>query len=123
MRIALILLTLVLGAAAVYPLSYTGGSIDPIRIQTRVGDENRYEFHKEIQQAVDMDSLKQILEGTSYRAAKIEWQHPPKYQLNIQSEQYYVWYTNGYAEIYKPDTHLYSKLDLETSGKLGELIQ
>lgn len=120
------------------PLPQTGfsvndpNSIDKLIVEQRLGKDNRYELLQEINDTIVVNEAKLKLNDGEWSRVKFQWQTPPAFKLHFQptdgsrqtsAVEYDVWFTNGYAEIYISETHLYKKLSLKDSEMLKDIIQ
>ncbi|NIK13003.1 hypothetical protein [Alkalibacillus almallahensis] len=70
---------------------------DKILVQKRVGEENKYEYFKEITEKETVQTAKDILESASWENKEVSMAYPPHYKFsfegnNEQSELiYHLW--------------------------------
>ncbi|WP_054025571.1 hypothetical protein [Bacillus sp. FJAT-28004] len=106
-------------------------SNDKLIIQKRVGMENRYEDHKEINEEKSVSTVKSILQEGEWEKVKFEMSRSADYKVHFQPTDgseakavlYEIWFTNDIAEIYISGTHSYKKTTKEDAEALGTIIK
>lgn len=97
----------------------------------RVGMENQYEEHKEIDDAHSVSMVNNILNAGEWEKVKFEMSRSADYKVHFQPTDgseakallYEIWFTNGYAEVYISGIHSYKKLSKEDSETINQIIE
>jgi len=103
-----------------------------IKIQKRVGNENKFEDFRKVTDSKQVIKVKDILHETDWENAKVDMARPPDYRFTFQYKNseikakavgYELWVSpnKDKIEIVK-GTNQYAQLSKENSAKLYEII-
>lgn len=131
--LSIVMMTLMFFSANGLPTEsspHAAESVDKLIVQKRVGSDNLYKAHQEINNPEEVTRVLILLNEGEWSKVKFERQTPPAYKLYFQPTGgneakamiYEIWFTNGYAEIYISDLHSYKKLNLKDSAVLKKTI-
>lgn len=106
-------------------------SSDTLIIAKRVGVENQYEDHKEINEKKSVSTVRNILNKGEWEEVKFLMTRPADYKVHFQPTDgseakavlYAVWFTNDIAEIYISGIHSYKKTSQEDAETLGTILK
>ncbi|QOR64928.1 hypothetical protein IM538_13850 [Cytobacillus suaedae] len=94
---------------------------DKLVVRIRIGEDNEYEFYKEITDREKVEKVILILEKANWKNAKVMMAHPPNYKIN---NKYDIWITplKNMLEVVIPSQSQYTKLSETESAILYEMI-
>ncbi|MFB5284895.1 hypothetical protein [Peribacillus sp. Hz7] len=104
-----------------------------IKVQKRIGDENKYENYKEITNNEQVQEVKQILDNVDWRTAKVDMAHPADYRFVFQFKNpeieakalsYELWISpnKDKVELVIDALSKYSQLNEQDSAVLFEIL-
>ena len=103
-----------------------------IKVDQRIGDENKYKEYIEITNKEDIEHIRQIILNIKWKKAKVEMVHPADYRFVFQYKNpkieakvatYYLWISPNKDQIeLQYDEDNYIKLDSIKSAELFELL-
>ena len=104
-----------------------------IKVQKRVGDENKYEDFKEITENEPVQKVKDILNEIEWENAKVNMAHPPDYtfvfqfknpEIEAKAVLYELWVSpnKDKVELVINAESKYVQLDTGNSAELFELL-